>query len=352
MSIVKSLNDITMRRIFLSPLLVSIAFLFTACDLFKALHTAEGKTSQGAPYELLTVCEQREWMGQIGDSLRAVFTAPVPYLNQKEPHFDVLRVRANDFKGMLAAHRNILNILVDTTLNIAKAGVQYDVTAAPQAMVTLQAPSEEAMLAYISEHGDKLMAVFEDAERERALDFAKNYGCPAVERAVKKTFDVDICVPKSYILAQEKEDFLWARNEYPKASQGFMVYSYPYKGSQNLTLESLVAARNKFAMNIPGPVDGSYMTTSDAFEPGVRMMTINGRRWCELRGFWDVEGDYMGGPFVSYTTVDKRSGRVFTFDAYVYSPKFHKRNYVRGLEHIVYSISFPEKSSEEKSSKQ
>ncbi len=336
-----------MKRLFLISATLFLSLLLSGCDAFRALHS-EGQTSQGAPYELLTVCEQKEWMGQVGDTLRAVFTAPVAYLNQKEPHFDVLRVRANDFKGMLASHRNVLNVLVDPTVKEARAGVQYDVTASPQAMVTLQAPDEEAMIAYIGEHGDKLLAVFEEAERERALKLAESYGCPAVAKAMKQTFDVDIRVPKSYILALEKEHFLWARSEYPKASQGFFAYSYPYTGSQTLTLESLVEARNEYARNIPGPVDGSYMTTSKAFEPGVRMLTINGRRWCELRGFWDVEGDYMGGPFVSYTTVDKRSGRVFTIDGYVYSPKFHKRNYVRGVEHLVYSIDFPGAAPEKK----
>lgn len=63
------------------------------------------------------------------------------------------------------------------------------------------------------------------------------------------------------------------------------------------------------------------MTTSEAFEPDYRMFRLEGRLWCELRGFWDVHGDFMGGPFVSYTTVDTATGRVLTIDCYVYSPK-------------------------------
>ena len=46
------------------------------------------------------------------------------------------------------------------------------------------------------------------------------------------------------------------------------------------------------------------MITSDAFAPDYRLFRMEGRLWCELRGFWDVHGDFMGGPFVSYTTVD------------------------------------------------
>ena len=45
---------------------------------------------------------QRQWTGEVGDTLRAVLTAPVPWLNQTEPLFDVLRIREQDLTGMLA----------------------------------------------------------------------------------------------------------------------------------------------------------------------------------------------------------------------------------------------------------
>ena len=65
------------------------------------------------------------------------------------------------------------------------------------------------------------------------------------------------------------------------------------------------------------------------------------RLWVEMRGFWDVKGDFMGGPFVSYTTVDQATKRVFTLDCYIYSPKNPKRNYLREVEHLLYLVKFP-----------
>ena len=84
------------------------------------------------------------------------------------------------------------------------------------------------------------------------------------------------------------------------------------------------------------------MTTSEAFVPDLRMFSLEGRTWTEMRGFWDVAGDFMGGPFVSFTTVDEASNRVFTLDCYVYSPKLNKRNFLRGVEHLLYLLKFPE----------
>ena len=42
-------------------------------------------------------------------------------------------------------------------------------------------------------------------------------------------------VPKGYVLAADEKDFLWARYEYPTASQGFFIYSYPYRGKESLS---------------------------------------------------------------------------------------------------------------------
>jgi hypothetical protein len=196
---------------------------------------------------------------------------------------------------------------------------------------------------YLAEHGDKLVYAVKMAERDRAIANAKKFGMPGIEQAIKKHFGVEMNVPKGYILAAQSDDFVWARYEYPEASQGFVVYSYPYTSEQELTVKALVEARNRFVKRIPGPSEGSYMTTSPVFEPDVRTFRLEGRLWVEMRGFWDVEGDFMGGPFVSYTTIDTTTGCVFTIDCYVYAPKLppHKRNLMHGLEHLLYTIQFP-----------
>lgn len=331
-----------MKSFFNSSLIALILMTLVGCDAFHTLD--KKKSAQGRPYELIIVCPQAEWIGEVGDSLRAVFTAPVPYLNQDEPLFDVLRVTERSFKDMIADHRNILKVVVDPSLAEAQTAVEYNVTSEPQIVLTLQGPDDQSVVKYLSEKRKDLLHVLEQAERDRDVESYTKFNNPGIEAAVKKLFGAEIHVPKGYVLAKQTDDFLWARYEYPTASQGFFIYSYPYEGPESLSPEALVRARNKFAALIPGPSDGSYMITSDAFEPDYRMFRLEGRLWCELRGFWDVEGDFMGGPFVSYTTVDTETNRVFTIDGYVYAPdlnKPRKRNYIRGIEHLLYTIHFP-----------
>ncbi len=330
-----------MKNILRILLAAGLVALVTGCDAFRTLTDKRLPAALGSPYELIVVCPQAEWTGELGDTLRAVFTAPVPYLNQTEPRFDVLRVLPDGFTNMVVKHRNILKVIADPSLTQTNVAVQYDLQAEPQIVLTLQGPSEQALTDYLSEHREEVLYVLEKAERDRALDYGAKFNEKHIQEVIRQTFGVEMTVPKGYVLADSQPDFVWARYEYPQASQGFFVYSYPYEGKESLSEAALVAARNKFAARIPGPADGSYMTTSDVFEPAYKLFRMEGRIWAELRGFWDVKGDFMGGPFVSYTTVDTATNRVFTLDCYVYSPKLHKRNFMRGVEHLLYGVKFP-----------
>ena len=164
----------------------------TACDAFHSLTKSRLKTAQGSPYELIVVCPQQEWTGELGDTLRSILTAPVPYLNQTEPLFDVLRVTERGFSGMVADHRNILKIVEDPSLAATNIAVQYDVTAEPQIVLTLQGPDDKALTDYLSEHRESLVQVLEKAERDRAVKFAEAFSEQRVAKAIKSTFGVDM----------------------------------------------------------------------------------------------------------------------------------------------------------------
>ena len=94
-----------MKTIFRIALAAAVVATMAGCKAFRTLTDSRLKTAQGAPYELIVVCPQQEWTGEVGDTLRAIFTAPIPYLNQTEPLFDVLRVTERGFTGMVADHQ-------------------------------------------------------------------------------------------------------------------------------------------------------------------------------------------------------------------------------------------------------
>ena len=63
----------------------------------------------------------------------------------------------------------------------------------------------------------------------------------------------------------------------------------------------------------------------------------------ETRGLWNVVGDFMAGPFVSYSIVNPESDKIITAEGWVYYPNKDKRDLLRQLESILYSLKFVNK---------
>ena len=68
-----------------------------------------------------------------------------------------------------------------------------------------------------------------------------------------------------------------------------------------------------------------------------------GREFAQVRGLWDVENDFMGGPFVSQSFYSPDGSEVFVAEAFVYAPRYDKRQYLRQVESILFSWEWAEK---------
>lgn len=325
-------------KLLLSLLLVIVV---AACDNNAGSERKPAMT--GAPYELIVSVEQPEWDGEVGDTLRSIFLAPVEFINQTEPLFDLQRIKPQSFDNFIAKHRNVLMIVIDPEAKAPRSAAQYDYNSSGQIVVVLTAPDDKSMAQYLDQNRQTLLSMFDQIERDRAIASAKKYKEPFLEKEVEEMFGIHIDIPRGYISrGKSGKDFMVISTENRTLLQGVIIYSYPYAGRNDLSLDSLVAQRNRFDRRFPGPSGESYMTTSDAVEPELTYMQINGRPWARMRGFWETTSpDYMGGPFVSYSTIDSLSNRIITLDTFVYSPKKPKRNAIRSLDAVVYSATFP-----------
>lgn len=297
-------------------------------------------SSQGAPYEIVVVADHGVWDSAAGDSLRSVFYRQVPMISRQETCFDVLRVLPEGFKKLVTRHPNIL------TTNIKPVAepvieVGEDVYAAPQIVLSLTAPDAASMAAYVGAHGDEILEVLERAERQRDIAVAEKHSPKAVSELIRTKFGIGMNVGPGYTVRKEAENFLWLSYEMPISSQGIIIYEYPFSGTKDFELPALFARRNEFTGLVPGENPGSFMTTNTEYSELV-YRTVNGRQWSELHGFWSVQGDFMGGPYTNFSTLDVAGQRVLAVDFYVYSPdpKLSQRNYIRQLEHFLYTVKF------------
>ena len=336
--------------------ILSAVFIFLAAALSMnscKINMDLNSTAGGKPYEMIVSVEDGVWNSEVQDTVEAIFQAPVEMINQYEPMYDVRRVKPSSMKDLIIRHRNILVLNVNPSVKEPKSVAQVDPYASPQLVITVSAPDTKSMAEYLSVNRTELQNAFGIQERNRAVSYNKKYGNQRVEEKVEEMFGIKMNIPGTFEMKKDNGyNFIWLGQEYPVASQAIVIYSYPYTGQNNFDLENLIKMRNEFVGGIPGPrypdVD-SYMITVDMPEamPAVRYLRINDRPWAEMRGFWDVHNDHMGGPFVSYSTLVPETGSVLTIEGYVYSPKNPKRNYLRQLEHLVYTVEFPAEADKE-----
>ena len=63
----------------------------------------------------------------------------------------------------------------------------------------------------------------------------------------------------------------------------------------------------------------------------------------EVRGLWKIlNGEAMGGPYVSHTRLDQVNGRIVTAEAFLYAAGQKKRTALRQAEAILYTLQLPQ----------
>lgn len=302
----------------------------------------QGVKSIGGAMEILVIAERPVWGGEVGDTLRSVLGDTLRIYNQPEPMFDLTFLPTQSYKGTNKRFRNLVVVNIGSEFPEPSINAGYNVFANPQLLVEVTGSSEALVSAYISSQRKELQQIFEMAEMNRFVEQAKRSPAAELNARVKEIFGFDITIPSNYSFRNSGGgDFLWASFERPLSSQGIIIYSYPYTGREDFEADSIIMKRNEFVAKVPGPSDGSYMSTSVAVVPEVSYMRINGRFWAKTTGFWDVEGDFMGGPFVSFSTLDTENNRVVCIDEYVFYPNEDKRTYMKQLESFVLSVQFP-----------
>ena len=58
----------------------------------------------------------------------------------------------------------------------------------------------------------------------------------------------------------------------------------------------------------------------------------------ETRGTWEVQGDFMGGPFINYLVKDSINNRTLYIEGFVFSPSQRKRDNIIELESIIKTL--------------
>ena len=303
----------------------------------------------GKAGEVIVVIDKGNWEGLVGTTLRDSLACETPFLPQREPLFGLVNVPQNAFTNMFQIHRNIIYVNINNTVTEPGIVIRKDVWATPQTVIYINAADSEAAAEIIKENSAIMVTTIEQAERDRIIRNIKKYEEHKLADAVNAMVGGSPHFPSGYKLKKRTSDFIWIEYAIQDMTQGILIYKYPVvEGEQMLSLDSIIENSNEMLKNnVPGMFDNTYMTTSTAVRPGIEYKRYKGLEFAEVRGFWEVYNDYMGGPFVSHAFYSQDGQNVIVLQGFVYAPKFDKRQYLRQVESVIYSFEWTENEKEE-----
>lgn len=336
-----------MKRI-LNQLIVlaGISMLIFSCN---SKPGARMETITGKSGEVIVLIGKETWKGKTGSVIRQVLAQPQSSLPQEEPMFNLIDVPPEAFKDLFKTSRNILTVKISSTYTEPKVEFTNDTWAYPQAVINIQASSPENFEELFRENGDKIIAYFLKAEKDRLKMTYKASHEKGVYKTLLDDYKIKLYVPTGFNIVKKDSDFVWIRYDTPLITQNILIYTYPYDSDSAFTTNYQLAKRNLYTKtHVKGAIPGSYMTTEMELPCDFNIFKYNGNYASEMRGLWRVENDFMGGPFISLSALDASRRRVVTVEGNVFAPKNNKRNYLRQVEAMVYSLEFPNQNVNDK----
>lgn len=292
---------------------------------------------------LIVVQNEQQWDNNIGKTIRQYLAKDQYGLNQPEPVFKLSHIQRQSFSELFQKQRNILIVNIDKKAKNPKIEIFKDQWAAPQVVIKITALTSDGFIDTFKNNAELFSNKFNTTERERILSVYRTSAPNKITKKVAEVFGLDMVIPKDYYVAKYDSNFMWIRRETHDFSQGLIIFSEPYVDTAQFSTASIIARTNRYQKQfVPGSAEGSYMSTDDKYVlPRATVISDFFTDYAiEIRGLWTVKGDFMGGPFLSYTFVDPRHHTIVTIMGYVYYPNKNKRDMLRQMEAIIYSTRF------------
>jgi hypothetical protein len=292
----------------------------------------------GGAGEVLVVMDNFNWENTAGELLQDILKEEIPGLPQSEPLFDVIHITSAAFDDFYKFHRSIVLTTIESGLE-PQVRFKENVWAKPQILVQLEAPNSTELHRLLEDNDKKIQSFLVQYDRNRLMATYLDSKDPAIQKEIASHHQVRLAIPRGYNLDFSRDDYTSVSIEGPDLSQVIQVYDYPASGPEEMATSLLIEQRNRITEQyVHGPREDSYMIISGMYKPIAFDLTQNGNKVVELRGLWELENGFMGGPFISHSMFDARRNRIVTVDGYIYYPNQKKRVKLKQLEAIVYSM--------------
>lgn len=325
---------------------------FLACDHSK-LDTKPAHT--GSPGEILVIATDSVWNNGVKEIFFEKFGYYSPMLPQPEASFNIGHYTPSQFSMIIERHRNIavVNINPNRPPGQGYVKVLKDKWAKNQLVIEIEAGSVDEINSLLEESSQGLIALINKKENERLKARFLVYNSEPMMELIQRKFNFNLVIPEGFKMAKDSAGFFWLQREKSKTSggnayfviQNLVIYYSPHKSDSSFSDANLLKWRDQYVKNIPATSENSYMKTVYSFDdmdlyPIGEDVEIDGQYGRLIRGLWNMENDFMGGPFVSLSTYDENKKQILTIGGQVFAPKFDKREYLREMEAILFSLRF------------
>lgn len=326
-----------------------ISLLTLAVSMFALISCNEASRKKallpnisGKAGEVIVVINKGDWEGALGTTLRDTLAQDCPFLPQREPLYTLVDVIPSGFTNMFQIHRNIIIVRIGNDVTEPGVNIRYDVWARPQCVITINAIDSESAVQLFKENSRRIITSLEQIERDRIIANSKKYEERAIAPVVTAMVGGSPHFPSGYRLKKATDNFIWVEYSVQYVTQGILIYKYPVvEGEEMMSLDSILEENNAMLKaNVPGMFENTYMMPSTFARPSIEYLKYKGRDFAEIRGFWEVYNDFMGGPFVAHAFYSPDGKDMIVLEGFVYAPKYDKRHYLRQVESILYSFEW------------
>jgi hypothetical protein len=319
--------------------LAFLALLFISCN------NREIKTSNaqsGPTNEVSVIIDDQLWNGEVGDSIRNKFAAPVLGLPQEEPVFTLKQYPVKLLEGFMTNSRNIIVVKKESKSQFRIENNEYT---KPQVVVHISGSSVLQILDSIQSNDSLIIKRIKDSEIKVFQEKIKHDSLLDISK-IKKKFNIKLNVPNKYKLVSSGRKFIWLKKEITSGNLSLIFYQIPFSSIKDnpSAVKRISKIRDSIGrLYIHGAVARTRMVTETAFSPYLSKTKIYNKATFETKGNWELLNDFMNGPFVNYSILDEPNHRILVIEGFCYAPSKQKRDLMFELESIIKSVQFLKK---------
>ena len=219
-------------------LLVASLFLVFSC---KKEEVGLPRIANGKINNIAIIVDDALWNGEVGDSVRNKFAAPVLGLPQEEPLYNINQYPIKLMEGFMTDSRNVIVIKKGT---VDQFSIKKDEYASPQNVFHITGKSVSSILSLIEKTAPQIIKSIHQNEIDESQRLARK--SLLQQDYFAKKFKIALQVPSAYELMVQDTNFIWLKKDIISGNTSVLIYEVPIStiNNQNSIVANIIAMRD------------------------------------------------------------------------------------------------------------